>query len=126
MIVVKLAEGWRRCNGCGSEDSQLVDVEFQINGRSAFKFRLCAVCARELHEQVPPIFDRLMAERSKTEGWAYPEPRSPNTKLHYFVGGATLCKRYERAATVHVVGNVSRGECCAQCYARARKRGSVG
>jgi hypothetical protein len=125
MITTKLADGWKRCNGCGSEDSQLIEVAFLINGRGSFKFRLCAVCARELHDQVPPLFDRLMKERSKTEGWAYPEPRAPNTKLHYFVGAETLCKRYERAATVHVVGTVTRPDCCAQCFAKALKNGRV-
>ena len=121
MLTVRLFEGQRRCNGCGTEDSKLAEIAFVTNSRAPFLFRLCAVCAQELHEQVPAVFEQLLA-RSKTEGWAYPEPRQPATKLHYFVGSETLCRRYVRTATVHVSRPVAPSECCAQCCARMTKR----
>ena len=123
ITVKRTTNPWRRCNGCGAEEVALASVTLMPKGGSAYKTRLCERCCVELRGSLADL--RRLFDDQTTEGWAYPEPRAPNTKLHYFVGANSLCRRHEQPALLFVTGVIARDDCCRGCYAKALRDNKI-
>ena len=116
-------QGWRRCNCCAAEGVQLVNVIFRLNNSKTRTSvtTLCEGCCNELYKGAAGAMKTVFKEHEVSKGWAYPLKRSKNTKLHYFVGATSLCKRYEEKVLSLEQRSPHPHECCTTCFVKSKK-----
>jgi hypothetical protein len=120
-------QGWRRCNTCGIEGVQLVNVIFYLDVARIRQSvtTLCRSCCNDLHQGAATAMKTVFVAQQEevSRGWAYPLKRAKNTKLHYFVSGQSLCRRYTEKVLALMSEPQHPYECCTQCLVRAKKHG---